>query len=159
MRFPRHTAPSGYRSEPARSYPAALLGCKLWSDFFLLLCGLDGFLAVALGAFGAHGLRARLEPLVDGAQRLAWWDTAAHYHLMHALALGLVAQLAQRSPSSAVQVAGFGFLFGIALFSGSLYAMTLSGVRALGMITPLGGLGFLVGWAAVFVAALRMRGA
>jgi uncharacterized membrane protein YgdD (TMEM256/DUF423 family) len=124
---------------------------------FLVLCGLNGFLAVALGAFGAHGLRARIGPLADGAQRLAWWDTAAHYHLMHALALGLVAQLAARSASGAVQVAGFAFLLGIALFSGSLYAMTLSGVRALGMITPLGGLGFLVGWAAILITALRMR--
>ena len=74
---------------------------------------------------------------------------------MHALALGLVSQLVARNASAALQVAGFAFLFGIALFSGSLYAMTLSGVRALGAITPLGGLGFLVGWAAVLIAALR----
>ena len=127
---------------------------------FLALCAGNGFLAVALGAFGAHGLRARMALLTDGAQRLGWWETAAHYHLMHALALGLVSQLVPRSAegtSGAVNVAGFAFLAGIALFSGSLYAMTLSGVRALGMITPLGGLGFLVGWAAILLAALRLR--
>jgi uncharacterized membrane protein YgdD (TMEM256/DUF423 family) len=122
---------------------------------FLALCAGNGLLAVALGAFGAHGLRARLSPLADGAQRLGWWETAAHYHLMHALALGLVSQLVARNASVALQVAGFAFLFGIALFSGSLYTMTLSGVRALGAITPLGGLGFLVGWAAILIAALR----
>jgi uncharacterized membrane protein YgdD (TMEM256/DUF423 family) len=122
---------------------------------FLALCAGNGFLAVALGAFGAHGLRARLSPLADGAQRLGWWETAAHYHLMHALALGLVSVLAARGASTALSVAGFAFMLGIALFSGSLYAMTLSGVRVLGAITPLGGLGFLVGWAAVLVAALR----
>jgi uncharacterized membrane protein YgdD (TMEM256/DUF423 family) len=125
---------------------------------FLIACGGNGLLAVALGAFGAHGLRARMAALADGAQRLGWWETAAHYHLVHALALGLVAVLAARTPSTALQVAGFCFLAGIALFSGSLYAMTLTGMRALGAITPLGGLAFLAGWAAIIVAAVRMRG-
>lgn len=122
---------------------------------FLIACGSNGLLAVALGAFGAHGLRARFAALADSAQRLGWWETAAHYHLMHALALGLVAVLAARAPSAALQVAGFCFLVGIALFSGSLYAMTLTGMRALGAITPLGGLAFLAGWAAIVVSALR----
>src|SRR4051794_3897599 len=98
------------RADTVRS-PSVLSGAFAWVQvmerLFLVLCGLNGFLAVALGAFGAHGLRARIGPLADGAQRLAWWDTAAHYHLMHALALGLVAQLAARSASGAVQVAGF----------------------------------------------------
>jgi uncharacterized membrane protein YgdD (TMEM256/DUF423 family) len=122
----------------------------------LVLAGVQGFLAVALGAFGAHGLKARLGGLADGAQRLAWWETAAHYHLAHALAIGLSALLVSRAPSSAAaSVAGFCFTGGILLFSGSLYAMTLTGVRALGAVTPLGGLLLLAGWAAVVIAALR----
>ncbi len=121
-----------------------------------MLAGVQGFLAVALGAFGAHGLKARLGSLADGAQRLAWWDTAAHYHLAHALAIGLSAFLMSRAPASAAaSVAGFCFTGGILLFSGSLYAMTLTGVRALGAVTPLGGLLLLAGWVAVVIAALR----
>lgn len=122
---------------------------------FLVLAAINGFAAVALGAFGAHGLKARLAALADGAQRLAWWETAAHYHLMHALAIGLSAYVAARSPGAAAHASGFCFLAGIVLFSGSLYAMTLSGVRALGAVTPLGGLLLLAGWAAVLIAALR----
>lgn len=124
---------------------------------FLLLSGVNGFLAVALGAFGAHGLKARLAPLADAAQRLGWWETAAHYQLMHALALGLCAQLVARGTGVAAQVAGFCFLGGIALFSGSLYAMTLTGIRGLGAVTPLGGLALLAGWVAVIAAALNVR--
>ena len=122
---------------------------------FLALSALNGFLAVALGAFGAHGLRSRLAGLADGAERLDWWRTAATYHLAHALALGLVAVLVARSAGTALSVAGYAFLAGIALFSGSLYVMVLSGVRALGAVTPVGGLAFLVGWAALAWAALR----
>ena len=122
---------------------------------FLALSALNGFLAVAFGAFGANGLRSRLAGLADGAERLDWWRTAASYHLAHALALGLVAVLVARSAGAALTVAGFAFLVGIALFSGSLYVMVLSGVRALGAITPIGGLAFLVGWAALAWAALR----
>ncbi len=124
---------------------------------FLLLAGANGMLAVALGAFGAHGLRARLLPLADGAQRLSWWETAAHYHLAHALALGLSAQLVARSQGVSAQVAGFCFVAGILLFSGSLYTMTLTGARALGAVTPVGGLLLLCGWAAIIIAAWRMR--
>lgn len=115
-----------------------------------------GFLAVALGAFGAHGLKARLGPLADGVQRLEWWNTGAHYQAIHALALGLVAYLATRSSSASVNVAAYAFIAGILLFSGSLYVMTLTGVRVLGAVTPFGGLAFLVGWAAILVAALRL---
>jgi uncharacterized membrane protein YgdD (TMEM256/DUF423 family) len=122
---------------------------------FLALSALNGFLAVAFGAFGAHGLKSRLAALADGAERLDWWRTAASYHLAHALALGIVAVLVARSASTALTVAGFAFLAGIALFSGSLYAMVLTGVRGLGAVTPIGGLAFLVGWAALAYAALR----
>jgi uncharacterized membrane protein YgdD (TMEM256/DUF423 family) len=123
---------------------------------FLILAGANGLLAVALGAFGAHGLKTRLSSLPDGPQRLAWWETAAHYHLTHALALGLAAYVAGRAPGTAAQLSGFAFLLGIGLFSGSLYAMTLTGTRALGAVTPFGGLCLLAGWAAILVAALRL---
>lgn len=112
---------------------------------WLTVSSISGFLAVALGAFGAHGLQGRLADVADGTKRLSWWQTAAHYHLMHALALGLVALVVARAPQA--RFAGFGFLLGTLLFSGSLYAMALGGPRWLGAITPLGGLGFLAGWA------------
>lgn len=126
------------------------------SRIFVILSAVLGFSAVALGAFGAHGLRARLEGLPDGVKRLEWWNTAAHYHLTHALALGLVAWLAHRGASVAPQLAGWAFVGGIALFSGSLYVMTLTGQSKLGVITPFGGLLLLVGWAAVAVAGFRL---
>jgi uncharacterized membrane protein YgdD (TMEM256/DUF423 family) len=112
---------------------------------WLTISGISGFLAVALGAFGAHGLQSRLEAAADGVKRLSWWQTAAHYHLVHALALVAVALLMQRVPQA--RYAGVAFLIGSALFSGSLYAMALGGPRWLGAVTPLGGLGFLAGWA------------
>lgn len=122
--------------------------------WMLLASGVSGFVAVALGAFGAHGLKARLDALPDGAQRLAWWHTAATYQTTHALALAVAAFVAASQPGPA-RVAAVAFVVGTVLFSGSLYAMTLTGVRALGAITPLGGLAFLVGWASLCVAAWR----
>jgi uncharacterized membrane protein YgdD (TMEM256/DUF423 family) len=124
---------------------------------FLALSAVNGFLAVALGAFGAHGLRDRLATLADGAQRLEWWRTAAHFQLVHAVALGLVALLAGRTSPLPLSVAGWAFVAGVALFSGSLYAMVLTGVRSLGAVTPLGGVAFLAGWAALAWAALKAR--
>lgn len=112
---------------------------------WLAVSGASGFLAVALGAFGAHGLQSRLAEVADGAKRLSWWQTAAQYHLMHALALGLVALLVAQVPRA--RYAGLAFTLGTLLFSGSLYAMALGGPRWLGAVTPLGGLGFLAGWA------------
>jgi len=119
------------------------------------LSAASGFSAVALGAFGAHALRERFEAVPDGARRLEWWHTAASYHLAHALALGIAALLFERAASNALAVAGWAFFAGIALFSGSLYAMALSGARALGMVTPFGGLAFLIGWASLLWAALE----
>lgn len=126
------------------------------SRIFLILSGLLGFGAVALGAFGAHGLVARFETLPDGVKRLEWWNTAAHYHLVHALALAIAAWLAHHGAGAAAAVAGWSFVGGVALFSGSLYLMTLTGQTKLGVITPLGGLLLLVGWAAVVVAGFRL---
>jgi uncharacterized membrane protein YgdD (TMEM256/DUF423 family) len=128
---------------------------RIW----MMLSGMLGFLAVAFGAFGAHALRDRLAASADGALRLTWWQTGANYHLVHALALGLVALWGMRSgPSTALNVAGAAFAVGALLFSGSLYAMTLTGMRGLGAITPLGGLCFLVGWAALGIAGWRVGG-
>ena len=125
---------------------------------FLILCGLLGVTAVALGAFGAHGLETRLQALPDGAKRLEWWSTAAHYHLVHALALALGAWLVERGAGAAGHVAGWCFVAGVVLFSGSLYLMTVTGQTKLGAITPIGGVLFMVGWAAVAVAGYRLGG-
>lgn len=119
------------------------------------LASVLGFLGVALGAFGAHGLTARLGPLADGAARLEWWKTGAHYHLLHAVAIGLAASLSATREGRGANVAAIAFSVGVVLFSGSLYLMTVTGIRALGAITPLGGLAFLVGWAALGVGGLR----
>ncbi len=110
------------------------------------IAGIAGALGVLLGAFGAHGLRN----VVTDAHLLDVWDKAAKYHLVHAAALGLVAAHPSR-PSRA----GVAFVVGIVLFSGSLYAMTLTGVRALGAITPLGGLSFVAGWLLLAASAPR----
>lgn len=120
----------------------------------LAASGALGFLGVALGAFGAHALRSRLESLPDAARRMEWWETPARYQLGHALAIGLVALLLARADAPSARVAGGAFVIGVFLFSGSLYAMTLTGVRALGVITPFGGLAFLVGWGALTWTAL-----
>jgi uncharacterized membrane protein YgdD (TMEM256/DUF423 family) len=121
---------------------------------YFLLSGITGFLAVALGAFGAHGLKKRLSSLPDGDQRAAWWQTGAQYHLAHAIAIGMAAVVSARVPDGTA--AGWLFLGGIVLFSGSLYLMTLTGKRALGAVTPVGGLLFLAGWIAIALAALRI---
>jgi uncharacterized membrane protein YgdD (TMEM256/DUF423 family) len=109
---------------------------------FLLLGSLNGLIAVALGAFGAHGLKERLS-----SEMLSVFQTGVQYQMYHALALILVAIVSnQLSNSVAVHWSGWLFFAGIVLFSGSLYALSLSGVKILGAITPLGGLAFLAGW-------------
>ncbi len=115
---------------------------------FLLMGAISGAVAVAAGAFGAHALKARL-----AADLLAIWQTGAQYQLAHALALLAAGLLAGRAPGAASASAGWLFLAGTVLFSGSLYALALSGVRALGAVTPLGGVAFLGGWAALAWAA------
>ena len=118
--------------------------------FWVRLGAIAGFVGVGVGAFGAHGLKEKLQGLGTSAT----FQTATEYHLYHALALvavGLVA-LAGRG-GTALAVAGWSFLAGILLFSGSLYALSLTGATKLGMIAPLGGLAFLAGWGALAVAA------
>jgi uncharacterized membrane protein YgdD (TMEM256/DUF423 family) len=138
---------------------------------YLALGAISAAIAVAAGAFGAHALRARLD-----ARALEIWETAARYQMYHALALMLVAVIAQRASASGdpnvstkenadahattirtLRFAGAAFVAGSVVFSGSLYAMALTGITALGAITPLGGAGFLAGWITLAVAARRMR--
>jgi len=122
---------------------------------WLTVSGVSGFLAVALGAFGAHGLQARLADAVDASKRLSWWQTAAHYHLSHALALAVIAFVIARAPQA--RFAGYAFVLGTCLFSGSLYLMALGAPRWLGAVTPLGGLAFLAGWATLAWCGITLR--
>jgi uncharacterized membrane protein YgdD (TMEM256/DUF423 family) len=112
-----------------------------------------GFTGVALGAFGAHGLKASLVGLEDAAQRLAWWETASRYHLIHALAVGFVAVLSAHVTSKFPNIAAGLFGLGITLFSGSLYVMAVTGEKGLGIVTPFGGVAFLAGWVALALGA------
>jgi uncharacterized membrane protein YgdD (TMEM256/DUF423 family) len=115
---------------------------------FFALGALSSALGVAAGAFGAHALRGRLSP-----EMLSIFETGVRYHLGHALALLAVAWAATRWPGGAVNVAGWLFVAGTFLFSGSLYALSLTGIRVLGAITPLGGVAFIAGWLALTWAA------
>lgn len=118
---------------------------KLW----LALGASYGLLGVALGAFGAHALKARL-----GGELLTVWQTAVQYHFWHALALLAVGVLALRQPGTALNVAGAAFALGVLVFSGSLYALALSGVRGWGAVTPIGGALLLCGWGALLWAVI-----
>jgi len=123
-------------------------------DVLLVLSAIAGFSGVALGAFGAHGLRKRLEHAADGTRRAEWWQTGATYHLVHALAIGLAASVAARGAGSWPGCAAWSFAGGIVVFSGSLYVMAVTGLRKLGAVTPLGGLAFLAGWVCLLLAGL-----
>jgi uncharacterized membrane protein YgdD (TMEM256/DUF423 family) len=116
---------------------------------FLLLGAVAAFLAVALGAFGAHGLRGRLSP-----EMLAVFQTGVQYHMSHALALILVSGIMGRMSGWLIQSAGWCFVAGIVFFSGSLYLLAVTGVTILGAVTPIGGLFFLAGWACLAFAAI-----
>jgi uncharacterized membrane protein YgdD (TMEM256/DUF423 family) len=119
---------------------------------FMLIGALAGFLGVAAGAFGAHGLRSRLSP-----EMLAVFETAVRYQMYHVFALLMTAAAIGRlGDARLLSIAGWSFVAGMVLFSGSLFALTLTGITTLGAITPVGGLAFLVGWACLALfAALR----
>jgi uncharacterized membrane protein YgdD (TMEM256/DUF423 family) len=117
---------------------------------FAVLGSLSAFLAVAAGAFGAHGLRSRVP-----ADLLAVFETGARYQMYHALALLFVAWAVSHWPSPAVRLAGWLFLGGTVIFSGSLYLLALTGTRWWGAVTPLGGLLFLGGWLTLAVGIWR----
>jgi uncharacterized membrane protein YgdD (TMEM256/DUF423 family) len=118
--------------------------------WFFVIGSVLGGLGVAAGAFAAHGLEGKLDPKL-----LAAFATGARYHLVHAVALLVVAWACQRWSHPGIAVAGWLMIAGVVLFSGSLYAMALSGVRGLGAITPIGGVAFLAGWGLLAWAVLR----
>ncbi|MFP6836019.1 MAG: DUF423 domain-containing protein [Pseudomonadales bacterium] len=122
------------------------------ASVFLAAGALFGASGVVLGAFGAHALASRFSE-----SNQATWDTAVTYQLTHALALLVVGLLARDSgaSSTALSVAGWGFIVGVALFSGSLYLLAVDGPRFLGPVTPVGGAAFIVGWVALLVGVLR----
>ena len=121
------------------------------AKLFLILGGLNAALVVLLGAFGAHALKARLS-----AEMLAVYQTGVHYHLFHALGLLAVGILAtQIADSVYLRWSGWLMLVGIILFSGSLYALSVSGARGLGMVTPFGGASFIVAWILFVVAIVK----
>lgn len=119
---------------------------------FLLVAAVLGFLGVAIGAFGAHGLRSRLS-----AEMLAVFEIGVRYQMYHVFALLFVATaIGHAGPARLLMTAGYAFVAGILIFSGSLYALALTGTTLFGAITPIGGLGFLIGWACLaFYAAAR----
>lgn len=117
---------------------------------FVILGSINAFLAVALGAFGAHGLKDKLSP-----NMLSIFETGVQYHMYHALGLVLVGILAQWAAPGTLNWAGWLMFFGIVFFSGSLYILSITGVKILGAITPIGGVLFLISWVLVAIAAFK----
>ncbi|HAD74776.1 MAG TPA: DUF423 domain-containing protein [Gemmatimonadetes bacterium] len=118
--------------------------------FFAVAGAVAALIGVTVGAFGAHGLRDRLTPA-----DLDIFETGVRYHMYHALGLFAVAWVASRWPSGATTIAGWAFIIGIVVFSGSLYTLVLTGQRWLGAVTPVGGVALIAGWAALGWAVLR----
>ena len=120
------------------------------ANIWIVVGALSGFLSVAFGAFGAHGLSGRLD-----ARMLEVFRTGAQYQMYHALALVGLGLWAAQNPTASSAVPGWCFAAGSIIFSGSLYALSISGMKWLGAITPIGGLLFMIGWLAFAVAAYR----
>lgn len=120
--------------------------------FFLLAGSITGLLGVGFGAFGAHALRAHLDDYSKGV-----FKTAVDYQFWHALALLAVGLLLRSSEHSILKLAGYAFLFGIIFFSGSLYTLALTQVKAWGAVTPIGGVAFLIGWGLLAYYAWEYR--
>lgn len=118
--------------------------------FFFVAGSISAFLAVALGAFAAHGLKNRLAP-----EMLTIFETGVRYQMYHSIALLAAAWATSRWPGAAVTASGWLFIAGIVIFSGTLYILSLTGVRWLGAITPLGGVAFLAGWLLLAWAAWK----
>lgn len=124
--------------------------------YWLTIGAVLGFLGVALGAFGAHGLERVFQSWdltpTDVGKRLQNWEVAVRYQMYHALALLAVGLLAERHPSRWLTWAGAAFCLGVLVFSGCLYAYALTGMRVLGMIVPIGGVLLLAGWLGLAVS-------
>ena len=118
---------------------------------FLIVGSISGMLSVMIGAFGAHALKATLE----ANNRMETFETAVKYQFYHSLALVLLGLLMVQFQHKAFATSGYGFIAGILIFSGSLYVLSLTGITKLGAITPLGGLAFIVGWAAMAWGILK----
>lgn len=124
------------------------------AKLFITLGALSGMLAVVFGAFGAHGLRDRLDAYLMGV-----FETAVQYHFYHALAMLAVGVIALSQPQTVMlKSAGWLFLIGTLVFSGSLYLLALTGIKWLGAVTPLGGLAFIAGWACLAAAGWKLLG-
>jgi uncharacterized membrane protein YgdD (TMEM256/DUF423 family) len=117
---------------------------------FLLLGVINGFLAVALGAFGAHGLEGKISE-----KALGTWDKAVTYQMFHTVALFITGLIGMKFQSGSLSMAGWLFLIGIILFSGSLYIYSTTGIKTFAMITPLGGVAFLIGWILLGYAIMK----
>lgn len=124
------------------------------TQIFITIAAILGGLSVAAGAFASHALREKISE-----RSLEIFETGARYQMYHALALLLVAILISHttSPQTALVASGWLFIIGIAIFSGSLYALSLTGIKILGAITPLGGVAFIVGWGVLAFAALNLK--
>jgi uncharacterized membrane protein YgdD (TMEM256/DUF423 family) len=124
------------------------------TQLFLTIAAIFGGLSVAGGAFGAHALREKISE-----RSLEIFDTGARYQMYHAIALLLVAILMSRleTPPTALLVSGWLFIIGVVIFSGSLYALSLTGIKSLGAVAPLGGLALMAAWGALAVAAITMK--
>ena len=120
--------------------------------FFVIFGAVFGFLAVATGAFGAHALKAHFASFPNLE---ATFETAVRYHFYHAIALLFVGWAITQWPGSLTNWAGYCFIAGILIFSGSLYTLVLTNMRWLGAITPIGGVAFLSGWVCLALAAWR----
>ncbi|RLL42844.1 DUF423 domain-containing protein [Oceanobacillus piezotolerans] len=117
---------------------------------FIILGAINGFLAVALGAFGAHGLESRL-----AEKQLGTWNTAVQYQMFHTMALLATGILLSKISAGGLHWAGWMFFVGIILFSGSLYIYSLTTIKTFAMITPIGGVAFLIGWVLLGIVVLR----
>lgn len=127
---------------------------------WIMIGALLGAAGVTLGAFGAHGLPSWLQAqqLADSeiVKRREWFDTAVRYHLVHAIAIVLLGVITLRTANAAGQISGWLFLAGVAIFSGLLYAMSVTGIRWLGAIVPIGGVAMILGWLALAWAARHL---
>jgi uncharacterized membrane protein YgdD (TMEM256/DUF423 family) len=118
---------------------------------FLILGAINGFLAVALGAFGAHGLEGKLS-----ARQIEIWEKAVTYQMFHTVALFVTGIIGMKFQSGGLTAAGWMFLLGIIIFSGSLYIYSTTSIKTFAMITPIGGVAFLIGWILLGYAVMKL---
>ncbi len=123
------------------------------AKLILLFASISGAIAVGLGAFGAHALKPRLEKLGN----LETFNTAVQYHFYHTLALLFIGFMMTRYPNQWLTVSAYSTMAGIIVFSGSLYVLAIGNIKWLGAITPIGGLGFIIGWVSLAVGIWQLK--